>query len=315
MVEISRMAYARVATNAVPLAPVLRDINEGVNAFLADHIHDLRELTESRRTQPGRFIDASAQDLFRSLLYDEESGFLAAADTLTKRLIGAMDRRANPGLLICLRATDESSIIAGVLKLQVVAEHGAVLERLDTGEEVLSAVTDMLDKPGDLQKGALVSSALAENQVMTGDRLIPDAAYFPNAFGIQIYSRPSQAAGQLLDVVAETKPDLAPAVAARLPSIPPGEVRDVLAALGQQVPGLTRDVQATVTDALAHRPRPVGMVDTSKTSTMRIKIGDITISGPTASMLRNTRVQGPATSGWQVVVAGTEEPKTSYRTA
>jgi hypothetical protein len=315
MVEISRVAYGRVAAGVVPSAPVLREINDGVNAFLADHIRALKEMTESRRTQAGSFTDPSAQDLFRSLLYDEEPGFLAAADTLTKRLFAAMDHRTKPGLLICVSATDESNVIAGVLKLEVAAKHGAVLERLDTGEEVLSAVTDMLDRPGDLQKGALVSSGLADNQVMTGDRLIPDAAYFPNAFGIQIYSRPSQGAGQLLDVVAEAEPDLAPAVAASLPSIPSGGVHDVLAALGQQVPGLTRDVQATVADALAHRPRPVGMVDTSKTSTMRIKIGDITISGPTASMLRNTRVQGPAVQGWQVVVAGTEEPKTSYRTA
>jgi len=195
----------------------------------------------------------------------------------------------------------------------VVAEHGAVLDRLASGEEVLSAVTKMLDKPGDLQKGALVSSALAADQVMTGDRLIPDAAYFPNAFGIQIYLRPSQAAGQLIDVVAEVEPNLAAAVAANLPSIPSGELPDVLTALGQQDPRLTRDVQASVADALAHRPRPVGRVDTSKASTMRIKIGDITISGPTASMARNARVQGSVAQGWQVLVTGPEEPETSYR--
>ncbi len=107
MVEVSRMAYTRVAANAVPATPVLRDVDDGVNAFLADHIRDLEELTRSRRTQPGRFTDSTARDLFRSLLYDEDAGFLAAVDTLTKRLIGSMDQRTKPGLLICLRAADD----------------------------------------------------------------------------------------------------------------------------------------------------------------------------------------------------------------
>jgi hypothetical protein len=227
-----------------------------VNAFLGEHIQGLQELTRSRSTQPGRFTDSSAQDLFRSLLYDEEPGFLAAVDTLTKRLIGAMDQRTKPGLLICLRATDGEVILAGVLKLQVVSPRGAVLEQLDTGEEVLSAVTDVLDKPGDLQKGALVSSALAADRVMTGDHLIPNAAYFPNALGIKIYSRPSEAVGQLLGVVAEVAPELAESVAANLASIPSGEAPTVLAALGKQVPALTRDVQAGLAEALRHRPRP-----------------------------------------------------------
>lgn len=246
------------------------------------------------------------------LLYDQEPGFLAAVDTLTKRLIGAMDQRTKPGLLICLSATDGEDIVAGVLKLQVVSEHGAVLERLDNGDEVLSAVTDVLDKPGDLQKGALVSSALADDRVMTGDRLISDAAYFPSAFGIQIYSRPSQAVGQLVDVVAEVAPDVAAAVADVLPSIPSGEAPGVLTALAKQVPGLTPDVQASVVDVLANRPRPVEVIDTKKPSTMAIKIGDITVSGPTASMSRNTSI-GPTRQGWQVIVQGTEEPKTTYR--
>ncbi len=316
MIEVSRMAYARVAAGATPNAPGLRDIDAGVNAFLADHIHDLQELTDSRRTQPGRFTDGSAQELFRSLLYSDEAGFLSATDTLTKRLIGAMDKRTKAGLLICLRATDGPTAIAGVLKLQVVAEHGAVLEQLDSGEEVLSAVTKMLDKPGELQKGALVSSALAGTRVMTGDRLTHDAAYFPRAFGLRIYSRPSEAVGQLLDVVARIAPDLAEPTAAALPSVSSGEAPSVLAALGQLVPELTHDVQTGVADALAHQAKPVGVIDTGRRSTMRIKIGDITVSGPTASMMRYARIQRPSdheAPRWQVVVSGDEEPKASYR--
>lgn len=65
------------------------------------YIRGLRKLTASRETQPGRFLDPEAQELFRSLGYDEDEGFLTATDTLTKRLIGEMDYRNTPGLLIC----------------------------------------------------------------------------------------------------------------------------------------------------------------------------------------------------------------------
>jgi len=72
------------------------------------------------------------------------------------------------------------------------AQLAAVPEALETREEDLSAVTKLLDKPGDLQNGALVTSSLPKGHVMTGDPLGQDAAYFP-AFGIRIYSPPSQA--------------------------------------------------------------------------------------------------------------------------
>ncbi len=81
--------------------------------------------------------------MFRSLFSGQEAEFLAAAGTLTKRLIGVMDGRTTPGLLVGLRAPDESGLVAGVMKLPVAAEHGAVLESLDSGEVVLPAVTPL----------------------------------------------------------------------------------------------------------------------------------------------------------------------------
>lgn len=314
MPTITRMTYARVAKDAVPNSPALMPIDDGIDDFLSDHIRGLRHLTASRQTQPGRFLDLEAQALYRSLGYDEEVGFLAAAGTLTKRLIGRMDQRTTPGLLICLRAMDGSELIAGVLKLQVVAPHGAVLERLESGDEVLSAVTDLLDKPGDLQKGALVASTLPDNRVLTGDRLTQDAAYFPEAFGIQLYARPSEAVGELLDAVEAVAPELAASVAARLPSIPGGDPAAVIAALGDQVPGLDGGRQADILERLEHRRRPVGAIDTKRRSTERIKIGDITISGPIDAMRHYVEVSKPEANRWQVTVDGNQAPTRSYTT-
>lgn len=313
MLEVTHMTYARVATDAAPTYPELRPIDKGINDFLADHIGDLRRLTTTRQTQPGRFIDAQAQALFRSLRYDKTPDFLATVDSLTKRLVDKMDHRTKAGLLICLRANEGSDLIAGVLKLQVVAEHGAVLERLDSGDEVLSAVTDLLDKPGDLQKGALVMSTLPEGQVLTGDRLTgQDAIYFPTAFGIQLFARPSESVGELLDAVQAASPELVAPVAAALPSIPPGDPEAVLTALGDCIPELDGSCQADVAQRLERLKRPVGVIDTKRRSSERIKIGDITISGPIDAMRRYARVEQLGDHRWQVVVEGAVEPKRSH---
>jgi hypothetical protein len=315
LLEIAQMAYARVATDAVPAYPELRPIDKGINDFLADHIRDLRQLTVTRQTQPGRFVDDEAQALFRSLRHDETPAFLATVDSLMKRLIGKMDRRTKPGLLICLRANEDSDLIAGVLKLQVVAEHGAVLERLDSGDEILSAVTDLLDKPGDLQKGALVMSTLPEGQVLTGDRLTgQDAIYFPTAFGIRLYARPSESVGELLDAVEATAPELVAPIAAALPSVPPGDPATVLSELGNRIPDLDGGCQADVAQRLEHLKRPIGVIDTGRRPREQIKIGEITISGPIDAMRQYARINHLSDEQrWQVVVEGTVEPKRSHR--
>lgn len=315
MLKVTHMTYARVAADAVPASPELRPIDTGINDFLGDHIQDLRRLVVTRQTQPGRFVDDETRALFRSLGYDEAPAFLAAVDSLMKRLIGKMDHRATPGLLVCLRANDGSDLIAGVLKLQVVAEHGAVLERLDSGDEVLSAVTDLLDKPGDLQKGALVMSTLPEGQVLTGDRLTgQDAIYFPTAFGIRLYARPSESVSELLDAVEATAPELVASVAAALPAVPPGDPETVLSALGSRIPELDGNCQADVAQRLEHLKRPVGTIDTGRRMRELIKIGEITISGPIDAMRQYTRINHLSDQQlWQVVVDGTVEPKRSHR--
>lgn len=313
MFELDYVTYARVAQGAASTDAVLRPIDDGVKAFLEDHVTKLDALARSRDSSAGRFTEDDAKALFRDLSAGSEAQFLAAAGALTKRLIGQMNGRTAAGLLVALRARSDAELIAGVLKLEVVAEHAAVLEELDSGEVTLSAAANMMDKPGDLKKGALTRSSLKDHEVMVGDRLNYEAAYFPRAFGIRIYARPSEATRELFKALGEVAPDLVGQVARHLPEQSPGEIDEVLRALGESVPGLTEEVRLRVLDQLAGLPRPVGRVDTQGRYRQILNAGAIQVSGPVADMEDRITVDQTGDGRWQVTIDSAEKPDTSYR--
>jgi len=306
------MTLAKVAHGASPDPLELLEIDNGVNAFLGDHITGLREMAVKRKTPPGRFTDHEAQHLFGDLFAGADVSFLAAAGTLTKRLIARMDGRTAPGLLICLRALDNQERYGGVLKLQVVAPNAAVLEQLAAGKVKLSAVQDLLDKPGDLQKGAISTSWLRDDRILVGDQLNHEAAYFPAAFGIMIYGRPAGAVAELLTVIDAIEPGLAESIARALPGVRSGEPQDVLAGLAQSVHELTDSIQADILEGLAQRPRPIGYIDTTRPATETIKAGPITITGPVPDMRKYVRISRRDEETWTVVVEAEDQPRRSH---
>jgi hypothetical protein len=313
-VQITYMTLAKVAHDASPVPLELREVDEGVNAFLRDHIKGLREMTSKRKTPPGKFTDPEAQNLFRDLFTGTSDAFLASASSLTKRLATKMDARSAKGLLICVRAHDDQERYGGVLKLQVVAPNAAVLEELTSGEVKLSAVRDLLDKPGDLQKGALSTSWLAEDRIMIGDQLGQDAAYFPEAFAIKVFARPATAVSDLFTAIDGVAPNLAVPVAAALPRVSSGDPAVVLAALGERIPEFTPGIQAQVADALASQTRPVAHIDTNRLATETIRAGEIKITGPVTEMRRHVRIESdPGSGGWTVTVDSPTEPQRFHR--
>jgi hypothetical protein len=315
-VRITHMTLAKVAHDAVSASPELREVDRGINAFLGDHIVGLREMTSKRKTTPGKFTDIEAKRLFRDLFTGPDTNFLDAADNLTKRLIAKMDARTAKGLLICLRAYDDQECYGGVLKLQVVAPNAAVLEELASGAVKLSAVRDLLDKPGDLQKGALSTSWLAEDRIMVGDQLGQDSAYFPEAFAIRVYARPATAVADLFAVLDKVAPKLAAPVAAALPAVSSGDPTTVLAALGEKIPELTPGIQSRIVDTLENQARPVARIDTSRPATETIRAGDIKITGPVQEMRRQVRIVQQAdaleTGGWTVIIDSLRQPRRTH---
>ncbi|HEY7484834.1 MAG TPA: hypothetical protein VH912_10290 [Streptosporangiaceae bacterium] len=309
------MTYARVAVDAQPRFPHFRPVEDGVTGFLGDHITSLFAMAKTPdATPPGRFREAAAQTLFRALHTGSDEEFLASADTLTRRLIGRMNRTTAEGLLICVRAeTAADGRVAGVLKLQVVAPNAAVLRALDSGDVVLTAVTDLLDSPGDLQKGALVASSLPAGQVLCGDRVAHMARYFPEAFDIQIYCRPSVATRAFFDAVEEFAAPLLPQVAEAWATVRPGSARDVLAELGQKVPELTALVQADIAERLETAARPVALLDTRRPVKETLQAGEITLSGPIDVMRRLVHVAEQPDGGWRVTLDSIDRPLPSHQ--
>lgn len=305
------MTYSRVAADATPRFPHFRPIEGGVMGFLGGHVNSLFTMAKAPdATPPGRFTHPDARRLFRELHTGSDAEFLAAADTLTKRLVGRMNRTTAEGLLVCLRAESATNgRVAGALKLQVVAPNAAVLRALDSGDVVLTAVKDLLDSPGDLQKGALVASSLPDGEVLCGDRVTHIARYFPEAFDIQIFCRPSVAAKAFFDAVQECAESLISEVAAAWPTLRPGSPPEVLAELGQKVPGLTETLRAAIAERLETAPRPVARLDTTRVIKETYQAGQITISGPVEEMRRHVRVVAqPDGAGWQVTVDSADRP-------
>jgi hypothetical protein len=308
--DISRLTYARVAAGETPKRPALQPADPGVAAFLVDHVNALIEMTErADATPPGKFTQSDATALFRNLHTGTDQQFVESAHELTTRLAARMNGTTAEGLLICLRVEPgPRGSIAGALKLHIDAPHAAILKALESGEVVLTAVKDMLEKPGDLQKGALVASWLPDGQVLCGDRLSQAARYFPEAFDIRIFSRPSAATKAFFDAVDTYAGDLAARVAEVWPTLRSGPLRQVLSELSGKIPEFTTQLQAEVAEALEAAPRPIARLDTTRRVTETYQAGEIRMSGPIAAMRQHVRIHEMTEGGWQIVINSAQRP-------
>ncbi len=310
--KVRHMTYARVAQGAAPGPAVMRP-RDGLDDFLLDHFRAMHKLATDNHSPFATFSDPAAQALFEQLRAGSNDEFLKAAHELTVRLIVRMDGRMDPGLLLCMQVESGMQLWAAALKLEIVTPHSAILERLDSGDEVLAAVTDVVDAPGELQKGALVSDPRDGSDVVIGDKLAKDALYFPQAFGIRSEQRASDAAADLVAAVEQIDPKLGRRVAEVLPHVPPGDRETVLDALTEEITTFTSDVRQDVAAALQARPRPVVHVDTQTPLKREVTTAEgIKIVGPVSAMQAVTwapRQDG----GWRITIDVTQEPRSHVK--
>lgn len=311
--KIVHLTYSHVKAGQVIGTLQLRAHDNKVDAFLLDHVADLRKRQSLGNCPHSTFVDAASSGLFDKLRSGTQQEFLETAKTLTTRLVNEMNGTTAAGLLVCLRVEQGAELSAAALKLEVMAEHGAVLEQLDSGEMQLSSATDVLQVPGDLQKGALVPDPRApESQVVVGDKLSENALYFPRAFGITTERRMADTASSVVAAVHRFKPEISPRVAAELPKISPGPVRQVLSAVAIQVPELDNTVIDEVVRDLGNASRPVKRVDTGGPVKKTISVDGITISGSPAAM-EKVKVEEDPTVGYRITIETATRPLIDYK--
>lgn len=313
MSEIVNMTYTRVASDAAPGEMMPREHDDKVDAFLLDHVRALVASAASDDAPIALFFEPAAQALFESVRTGDQAAFLDAAGQLARRLVGEMDGRSGPGLLVCVQISDGQEMSGAALKLEVVAPNSAVLEALESGEEVLSGATNVLDAPGKLQKGALVRDPRAASDVVIGDKLYRDAAYFPRAFGIRPEQRSADTAADLINSIAAVAPVAARQAARVLSEITPGSAEEVLEALAERVPPLDLDARDAVLGRLSAGARPVRNVDTSGTVRETLTADGVTISGTASAMRAVEYSRDPQGDGWLITVRVRDEPRRSFK--
>lgn len=307
------MTYARVAKGAAPATMKSRDHDAQLDAFLIGHFEAMRELAANEDSPLSTFFDADAKKLFETLRTGTEDEFLTAAHSLCLRLIAEMDGRMEPGLLVCLQIDEDGALSAGALKLEVVAPNSAILEKLDSGEEVLTAVTDVMDAPGELQKGALVDDPRAGSDVIVGDRLPENSLYFPRGLGIRTEQKAIDAAADLILAIEKAHGTaVATKAVTALPKVQEARVDSVLKDLQSSVPELDNPALEAIKAKLDARPRPVGRVATNTPLKQVIRASGVTIHAPINSVVKVSSNTNP-TGGWRIIIDVPDEPKTEIK--
>lgn len=312
--DVSLLTYCVVTPDRSHMESKLVAVEDGIRDFLTEHVAHLQKAQKGdNASPPGVVADTESREIFQALHAGTEADFLEAASKLTKRLIGKMNKVTKSGLLMIFRAEDEAGRLAAVLKLEIQEPTGAVMKRLENGEIELSAVKDMLEKPGDLQKGVLVVDGLPDDEVICRDKLFQQSKYFPEAMGIQMFLKPKESSAAFLDLLQQASPAALESVVEALHRIPPGPPREVLAQLGEVVSGMESGLQNEIATQLEDAARPVRRIDTSRPITRTIQIGEITIKGPAHSLKETLKIIETPDGTFQVVIDCPVRPYDTYR--
>ncbi len=315
----SRLTFVRVARGSTPSTAVLRPGVNEVSPFLTAHAAGLQVRADEGSAANASFKEGADLQLMEDIRSGSDADFLAAADGLGKRLVDEMNKvpRPAPGLFVCTTLVSDTvpaDRLAVVLKLEVVSEQGAVLELLDNGEETLTAVTDVLDRPGDLQKGLVFPDVRPASQAVVGDKAAQqEARYFLRGMGVTLQARETRSAAALVTAIdARAGRAIAERVLEELPAVSSGSTTVVLDALQRTVPGLSEEAASRVAEDLVKAERPVGQIDTAAPVTGKMRAGALTVTGP-AGEIHRIRSERDPEGGWLVSFRSDLEPTVTWR--
>jgi hypothetical protein len=308
------VAYAFVQPGGTMPQCKLRVVSPETAEYLVDHVRDLlrRMQRSSDSTPPALFRRPAARQRFEQLTTGSQVQFLAAAQQLTSSLHTAMDQRSKRGFFVALRELNDKGVRrSAALKLDVHDERAAVVRQ--TGPDLeLESIRDLLDLPGELQKGAIHPDPRSDSDVVVGDKAGTDltAQYFLRALEVLQISPARKGASVLISVVKK----IAPARVAKVVEAISGyegdvtpkklfdEHRDVLSAAEREA----------VLKSLDEQPRPVRVMNPVEgPPKATVRADGISITGPAAEVDRRVKVDRRA-GEWVIEIHVSEEPRRTY---
>ncbi len=302
-------AYIEPAGDIPTCVP--ESVSSGVERYLLAHVASLLKRVPDGSSPPARFQSADGKERFQALLEGSDSEFLEAAEQLAQRIYKEMDKRSKPGFFVALRSNEGQPIRAAVLKLDIQAKSAAAMARTGQGRMTLEAVKNLLEVPGQLQKGAVFRDDRPASDVVVGDRLTETALYFLRAIDVVQVSKPGQAVTAFVAAVAS--------VAGSNRTIP---VIQALESEEQEItpedffarhPDLLEEFERSrVYYQLRERKRPVDRFDARQVVIDEIVTADgITIRGRATALADKLRVE-ERPGGWRIVIDVYEEPQREF---
>ena len=215
------------------------------------------------------------------------------------------------GFFVAATFTDGTNSQAMVLKLDASSKKLAAMSG-SGANRVLKSVEDLLDMPGDLQKGAVFPDPRSHSEVCVADKNRESALYYLTAIEVGQHELPTKGIKALLSVISDVSPAHVEPVITALESVtnrtPAAEV------LKQVMPPISPQSQADINGRLAALRRPVADVDPTGYATQGVvDIDGIVIRGPAARIRDDVSWQkDPNGSGYVISVRVAHLPTKRY---
>ena len=301
------VSYAYVEPGGPPPQMRVRATSAEVRTYLGAHVDALLGKAAAGSLSPALFRSTDSCTRFGRLMTGPRAEFVTASQDLADRLFSRMDQRARRGFFITLRGSGPA--LGAALKLDVRDAAAAALRLDSTGQPTLEAVKDLLDVPGELQKGAVVPDNRAESDLIIGDKLVVTSLYFLDALDAEQRAAAGPATADFLRVVQEVAPTKAAATAAALEQ----EARISLVEFFERHNDLLNDdEQAEVLDRARVRRRPIDAID-PETYILReeIEADGIVIRGRAVTIRQKLRI-APRPGGYRIQIDVDEAPRRRY---
>lgn len=303
---ITLVYYSYIEPGGAPPRMLERTTTPLVLDYLTAHVDELIRRAGTEVLSPAQFRSEPARTRFAHLASGTRDQFVRSSQDLADRLHARMDNRAKRGFIVTLRLRGPQGSAA--LKLDVSDAAAAALRTNPGGEPTLEAIQDLLDLPGQLQKGAVAPDSRPDSDVVVGDKLTVTSQYFLEALDVQQHVAAGPATADLLTVIQAIAPTKASAAAAAIERATRTTVRDFL----RRQRNFTDEERENILASATVRTRPIDLIDpTSYALREEISADGITVRGRSEVMRERVRiVRRPG--GFRIEIDVSESPRRRF---